>query len=73
MTGLWNLIRRNCKLFFKDKGMFFSSLITPILLLVLYATFLANIYHNSFASALPAGFPVSESLIDATVGGELFS
>ena len=73
MTGLWNLIRRNCKLFFKDKGMFFSSLITPIILLVLYATFLANIYHNSFASALPAGFPVSESLIDATVGGELFS
>ena len=73
MTGLWNLIRRNCKLFFKDKGMFFSSLITPILLLVLYATFLANIYHNSFASALPEGFPVSESLINATVGGELFS
>ena len=73
MTGLWNLIRRNCKLFFKDKGMFFSSLITPIILLVLYATFLANIYHNSFASALPEGFPVSESLINATVGGELFS
>ena len=35
---------RNTKLFFKDKGMFFTSLITPIILLVLYGTFLANIF-----------------------------
>ena len=28
MTGLYNLTRRNCKLFFKDKGMFFSAMIT---------------------------------------------
>ena len=42
MTGLRSLTRRNVKLFFKDKGMFISSLITPIVLLVLYATFLAN-------------------------------
>ena len=33
MTGLGALIRRNCKLFFKDKGMFFTSLITPVILL----------------------------------------
>ena len=56
MTGLYNLIRRNSKLFFKDKGMFFTSLITPVLLLVLYATFLANIYRDSFTSALPEAF-----------------
>ena len=36
MTGLGNLIIKNCKLFFKDKGMFFTSLITPLILLVLY-------------------------------------
>lgn len=36
MTGLHALIRRNCKLFFKDKGMFITSLITPAVLLVLY-------------------------------------
>ena len=35
MTGLWALVRRDTKLYFKDKGMFFSSLITPIILLVL--------------------------------------
>ena len=26
------LIKRNIKLFFKDKGMFFTSLITPVIL-----------------------------------------
>ena len=60
MTGLGNLIIRNCKLFFKDKGMFFTSLITPLILLVLYATFLANIYRESFASALPMGFVIDD-------------
>lgn len=73
MTGLGNLIRRNCRLFFKDKGMFFTSLITPVILLVLYATFLAKVYRDSFTSALPDMFEVSEKLIDGTVGGELFS
>lgn len=53
--------------------MFFSSLITPAVLLVLYVTFLANVYRNSFVSALPAGLTVDETLIDATVGGQLIS
>ena len=45
MMGLGNLIRRNSKLFFKDKAMFFTSLITPIILLILYTTFLGNYIH----------------------------
>lgn len=73
MTGLGNLIKRNCKLFFKDKGMFFTSLITPLILLVLYATFLANVYKESFMSALPEGFVDTENIIDKTVAGQLFS
>lgn len=73
MTGLCSLIKRNCTLFFKDKGMFFTSLITPLILLVLYATFLANVFRDSFASSMPQGVPVSASLIDATVGGQLVS
>ena len=73
MTKLYYLIRRNCKLFFKDKGMFFTSLITPVILLVLYVTFLGNVYKSSFTSAMPEGFTVSGSLIDATVGGQLIS
>lgn len=73
MTGLGNLIRRNIRLFFKDKGMFFSSLITPMILLVLYITFLANVYRDSFSSALPQGLPIDVTLIDAVVSGQLVS
>ena len=52
MTGLGALIQRNTKLYFKDKGMFLTSLITPLILLVLYGTFLGNIYEDTFRSAL---------------------
>ena len=74
MTGLGALIRRNTKLYFKDKGMFFTSLITPLILLVLYSTFLSNVYEESFRSALEAaGATVSDKLISGCVGGELVS
>lgn len=67
------LTNRNIKLFFKDKGMFFTSLITPIILLVLYTTFLANVYRDNFSSALPEGITIPEKLINGFVGGELMS
>ncbi len=67
------MIFRNVKLFFKDKGMFFTSLVTPMILLVLYVTFLGKTYTDSFNSAIPQGIQVSDNLIAATVGGELIS
>lgn len=67
------MTKRNIKVFFKDKGMFFASLITPLLLLILYATFLAKVYKDSFNSALPDFISVSEKLVNGTVAGELFS
>lgn len=73
MKPAWILIKRNIKLFFKDKGMFFTSLITPGILLILYATFLGNIYRDSFLSALPQGFTLPEGVIDGLVGGQLVS
>lgn len=74
MRTLTALVKRNMKLFFKDKGMFFTSLITPIILLVLYATFLGNVYEDSFRSALEeAGAMASDALMDGCVGGELIS
>lgn len=51
--------------------MLFSSLITPMILIVLYATFLANVYKQSFASALPEFMDVSEKLINGTVAAQL--
>lgn len=53
MKAVFALISRNKKLFFKDRGMFFSALITPGILILLYATFLANVYRDSFVSAIP--------------------
>ena len=66
------LIKRNTKLFFKDKGLFFTSLITPLILLVLYMTFLSNVYRDSFASGL-AGIPIDDSLLNSIVAGQLVS
>lgn len=43
-----SLISRNTKCYFKNKFMFFTSLITPLILLVLFATFLRNVYVDSF-------------------------
>lgn len=73
MKQFRELTRRNIILFFKDKGMFFTSLVTPAILLVLYATFLGNIYKDSFLSSLPEGFTLAEDLINGLVGGQLMS
>ncbi len=48
---LINLVSRNTKSYFKDKFMFFMSLITPLILFVLFVTFLRNVYIDSFNSA----------------------
>lgn len=79
MKTTFALIKRNIKLFFKDKGAFFSSLITPVILLVLYATFLAKVFKESFngamEEALAGGFTVDnlDSIINGVVGGQLVS
>ena len=71
MRTLMSLINRNRKLFFRDRGMLFSSLITPVILIVLYATFLAKVYKDSFLSNLPEGMIISDKLINGTVAGQL--
>lgn len=73
MSTLRSIIQRNIKLFFKDKGMFFTSLITPAILLVLYATFLSNVYRDSFTSNLPEFVKLSDGVIDGLVASQLIS
>ena len=74
MSALHALVKRNTKLFFKDKGMFFTSLITPVILLVLYGSFLGGVYEDTFRGALEGfGAPVSDRLLGGCVGGELAS
>lgn len=67
------MTKRNIKMFFKDKAMLLTSLITPVILLVLYVTFLANVYRDSFESNLPEGFELSKEVINSVVSGQLFS
>ena len=67
------LTRRNIILFFKDKGMFFTSLITPAILLVLYTTFLGNVFKDSFVAVLPEGLKLSDEILNGLVGGQLMS
>lgn len=73
MKALNALVKRNIRLFFKDRGMFFTSLITPAILLVLYVTFLGNVYRDSFMQAIPSGLEAARELIDGCVGGQLIS
>ncbi len=73
MSALPILIKRNVKLFFKDKAMFFTSLITPAILLVLYITFLGNIFRDDFTSHLPDTIKLSDSIIEGLVGGQVIS
>ena len=73
MNTIFVMIKRNMKLFFKDKGMFFTALITPGILLILYATFLGNIYEDSFYAGLPDTITLPEKVINGLVGGQLIS
>lgn len=73
MKTWWALVARNRKLFFRDKGMLFSSLITPVILIVLYATFLAKVYKDSFQSSLPDVMQVSDKLLNGTVAAQLIA
>ena len=73
MKTLGLLIKRNIKLFSKDKGLLLSSLITPLILIVLFVTFLGNVYRDSLEKLLPAGTVLEKSLEEGIVGGWLFS
>lgn len=73
MTALRALTYRNIRLFFKDKGLFITSLITPVILLVLYSTFLGNVYKENFLTNMPDGLSLPERLIDGCVAGQLVS
>lgn len=73
MRRMCELVLRNTKMYFKDMGMFLTSLITPAILLILFMTFLGSIYKDSFVSAIPKGLDVSDKLISGLVAGQLSS
>lgn len=68
---LLSLIKRNIKLFFIDKGLVIGALVGPIILIVLYFTFLNDVYRDTFKSFIPEG--TSNKIINDIVNGELIS
>ena len=77
MSTFFILVKRNIKMFFGDLGMFFSAMITPIILLVLYATFLGNVFKGSFVDSLKdsgiTDISDFEGVISGMVNGQLLS
>lgn len=72
MKKFFNLTARNVKVFFSDKSMFFASLITPMILLILYVTFLGRVFQNSLdQDALGVALP--EGVINAIVNGQILA
>lgn len=72
MKKFFNLTARNVKVFFSDKSMFFASLITPMILLILYVTFLGRVFQNSLdQDALGVALP--EGVINAVVNGQILA
>lgn len=63
-----SLVKRNTKLYFKDKITFFMSLITPFILLILFLLFLKNTYVQSIDSIISAaGFAIPDKLKESMV------
>lgn len=75
MKKLGALVLRNIKCYFKDKFLFLVSLITPMILLVLFVTFLRSVYIRSFDSVfLSFGFePVNGRVVEGLAGSWLLS
>lgn len=72
MKTLTYLIARNCKVYFRDKGVFFTSLLAPLILLFLFVAFLGNVYRDSIRSVVE-GFPISDALVESIASGWLIS
>lgn len=73
LKKFFSLIMRNTKCYFKDKVSFFMSLITPLILLFLFMTFLRNVYIEIFESAFPEGFSVDKKIVNGIAGAWLMS
>lgn len=67
------LLKRNLSIFYKDKMLFFVSLITPIILIILYATFLLKVYRDTFSGAIPDGLTLDSKIIEGVIGGQMVS
>ncbi len=64
---LYQLSRRNLKIFLKDKAGVFFSLLGPLIVLLLYILFLGDVQVDSVMSYIPEGMEVSKKAVKAYV------
>jgi len=70
MRQLLALTKRHTLVFFKDKGTVISALITPLILILLYALFLNGIFEDTLLSNVSSmGFTITDSVKRGFVGG----
>ena len=67
------MLERNIRLYFKDRLTFFFSMMTPLILIVLFLLFLRGVYEDSIVGSLPEGFEISRSMLNSFTGSWLFS
>lgn len=60
LSSFCYMVERNIKMYFKDKMTFFFSLMTPLILVVLFLLFLRGVYEDSLISSIPEGFELSK-------------
>ncbi|MBO8427180.1 MAG: ABC transporter permease [Firmicutes bacterium] len=72
LLQLYYLTLRDIKIYFKDKMVFLVSLITPMILLVLFITFLKTTYEDTILNIV-GEFSISNKLLNAFSGGWLLS
>lgn len=72
LLQLYYLTLRDIKIYFKDKMVFLVSLITPMILLVLFITFLKTTYEDTILNIV-GDFSISNKLLNAFSGGWLLS
>ncbi len=73
MKTLFALTERNVKVFFKDKGAFLSAMIAPLVLFLLFITFLGDSYRQIFEDMLGEQFTPDGRVVEGFVGGWLMS
>lgn len=73
LSSFGYMLGRNIKVYFKDKLTFVFSLMTPLILVVLFLLFLKGVYEDSLVNSIPKGFELSSKMIDAFTGSWLFS
>lgn len=74
MRAFWSLVQRDIKLFFKDRSLFFVAMISPVILLVLFVTFLGGVYKDTFLNIFGEfGTSIQDDIIDGAVVTYLFA